>query len=49
LTWIGGPLPADLSALWRWYLRRFTVEHAFRFFKQTLGWTTVRPPPLTPR
>jgi len=24
-------------------LRRFTVEHAFHFFKQTLGWTTVRP------
>jgi hypothetical protein len=43
LAWIGGPLPADLSSLWRWYLRRFTVEHAFRFFKQTLGWTTVRP------
>jgi len=43
LAWIGGPLPADLSVLWRWYLRRFTVEHAFRFFKQTLGWTTVRP------
>ena len=43
LAWIGGPLPADLSGLWRWYLRRFTVEHAFRFFKQTLGWTTVRP------
>lgn len=43
LAWIGGPLPADLSAVWRWYLRRFTVEHAFRFFKQTLGWTTVRP------
>jgi Transposase DDE domain len=43
LAWIGGPLPADLSALWHWYLRRFTVEHAFRFFKQTLGWTTVRP------
>jgi hypothetical protein len=43
LAWIGGPLPADLSNLWRWYLRRFTVEHAFRFFKQTLGWTTVRP------
>jgi len=42
LAWIGGPLPADLSVLWRWYLRRFTVEHAFRFFKQTLGWTTVR-------
>ena len=43
LAWIGGVLPADLSALWRWYLRRFTVEHAFRFFKQTLGWTTIRP------
>jgi hypothetical protein len=43
LAWIGGPLPSDLSLLWRWYLRRFTVEHAFRFFKQTLGWTTVRP------
>jgi hypothetical protein len=43
LAWIGGPLPADLSALWRWYMRRFTVEHAFRFFKQTLGWTTARP------
>ena len=43
LAWIGGPLPVELSTLWRWYLRRFTVEHAFRFFKQTLGWTTVRP------
>jgi len=43
LAWIGGPLPLDLSTLWRWYLRRFTVEHAFRFLKQTLGWTTVRP------
>jgi hypothetical protein len=43
LAWIGGPLPADLSVVWRWYLRRFTVEHAFRFLKQTLGWTTVRP------
>ena len=21
LAWIGGPLPADLSVLWRWYLR----------------------------
>jgi hypothetical protein len=43
LAWTGGPLPADLGAVWRWYLRRFTVEHAFRFFKQTPGWTTVRP------
>jgi hypothetical protein len=43
LAWIGGQLPQDLTRLWRWYLRRFTVEHAFRFLKQTLGWTTVRP------
>jgi hypothetical protein len=33
LAWIGGPLPADLSTLWHWYLRRFPVEHAFRFVK----------------
>ncbi len=43
LAWIGGQLPQDLHQLWRWYLRRFTVEHAFRFAKQQLGWTTVRP------
>src|SRR5204863_9850209 len=34
LAWIGGALPTDLTTLWRWYLHRFTVEHAFRFFKQ---------------
>jgi hypothetical protein len=43
LAWIGGPLPQDLPLLWRWYLRRFVVEHLFRFLKQGLGWTTVRP------
>ncbi len=43
LAWLGGPLPDDLHQLWRWYLRRFTVEHGFRFGKQQLGWTTVRP------
>ncbi|HTD76718.1 MAG TPA: transposase, partial [Chloroflexota bacterium] len=43
LAWIGGELPNDLHQVWRWYLRRFTVEHAFRFAKQSLGWTTVRP------
>ena len=43
LAWIGDDLPADLADLWRWYTLRFTAEHGFRFLKQTLGWTTVRP------
>jgi hypothetical protein len=43
LAWIGGELPADLGDLWRDYILRFTVEHGFRFLKQALGWTTVRP------
>ena len=43
LAWVGGPLPDDLLALWRWYTARFTAEHGFRFLKQDLGWTTVRP------
>jgi hypothetical protein len=42
LAWVGGPLPADLVLLWRWYGQRFTVEHGFRFAKQALGWTSVR-------
>lgn len=43
LAWVGGPLPADLAACWPWYGRRFAAEHGFRFLKQDLGWTTVRP------
>lgn len=43
LVWTGGPLPPDLRLLWRWYQRRFAVEHLFRFLKQALGWTTIRP------
>jgi hypothetical protein len=43
LAWVGGALPADLHDLGRWYTARFTVEHGFRFLKQDLGWTTVRP------
>jgi hypothetical protein len=43
LVWHGETLPADLRTLQRWYQRRFTVEHAFRFLKQALGWTTIRP------
>lgn len=43
LVWYGGALPDDLRTVWQWYQRRFAVEHAFRFLKQHLGWTTVRP------
>jgi hypothetical protein len=28
--------------LWRAYVRRFDLEHTFRFLKQALGWTTPR-------
>jgi DDE superfamily endonuclease len=37
---------ADLDRLWQAYLRRFDLEHTFRFLKQTLGWT--RPKVRTP-
>jgi hypothetical protein len=43
LAWIGKELPGDLLDLWRWYVRRFPVEHGFRFGKRSLGWTTIRP------
>jgi hypothetical protein len=40
--WWSGPGKADLDLLWRAYVRRFDLEHAFRFLKQELGWTTPR-------
>lgn len=43
LAWVGTALPDDLLDLWRWYCGRFTIEHGFRFLKQALGWTTIRP------
>jgi hypothetical protein len=39
LWWSGPGLP-DLDVCWRAYLRRFDIEHTFRFMKNTLGWTT---------
>ncbi len=29
----------EVASLWQCYLRRFDLEHAFRFLKQQLGWT----------
>jgi hypothetical protein len=42
--WWSGPDPSDLDLdrVWRAYLRRFDIEHAIKFAKQTLGWTTPR-------
>jgi DDE superfamily endonuclease len=33
---------SDVDRLWQAYLRRFDLEHMFRLFKQTLGWTRPR-------
>jgi hypothetical protein len=37
---------ADVDRCWQAFLRRFDLEHTFRLFKQTLGWT--RPKIRTP-
>ncbi len=40
LWWSGtDATEADTNRLWQAYLRRFDIEHTFRLFKQTLGWT----------
>ncbi|MFE0028549.1 NF041680 family putative transposase [Amycolatopsis sp. NPDC059021] len=33
---------ADVDRCWQMFLRRFDIEHTFRLFKQTLGWTRPR-------
>jgi len=40
--WFSGDGEPDLDLLWRAYVRRFDLEHAIRFLKQTLGWTAPR-------
>lgn len=42
--WSSHPIPDqhELDWLWHLYLRRFDLEHTFRFFKQTLGFTRPR-------
>jgi hypothetical protein len=41
LWWRGSGEP-DLAFLWRAYVRRFDLEHTFRFLKTTLNWQTPR-------
>ena len=38
LAWVGEE-PPSLDEWWRWYLRRFAVDHWYRFAKQRLHWT----------
>src|ERR1019366_3690495 len=38
--WWAGPGSPDLELCFRAYLRRFDIEHTYRFVKSTLGWTT---------
>ena len=42
--WWHGPegTKPDLDLIWRSYVRRFDLEHTFRFLKQGMGWTTPR-------
>ncbi|WP_232832333.1 NF041680 family putative transposase [Nocardiopsis sp. FIRDI 009] len=37
-----GLAPGQVDELWWAYLRRFDIEHAFRFCKQQLGWNAPR-------
>jgi hypothetical protein len=43
LWWHGpeGTAP-ELDLIWRSYVRRFDLEHTFRFLKQSMGWATPR-------
>lgn len=38
LIWVGADLPV-LSQVWPTYLRRFAIEHWYRFLRQRLHWT----------
>ncbi|MGX1474959.1 UNVERIFIED_CONTAM: hypothetical protein RKD50_003767 [Streptomyces canus] len=39
---VAPPPPKPTSTLRQSFLRRFDLEHTFRLFKQTLGWTRPR-------
>jgi hypothetical protein len=38
LAWVGEQMP-PLTEVWRLYLRRFAVDHWYRFIKQRQHWT----------
>lgn len=43
--WVSKPVPdgaGEVDHWWSLFLRRFDIEHTFRFFKQTLGWAAPR-------
>lgn len=43
--WISKPVPdsgAEIDHWWSMFIRRFDLEHTFRFLKQSLGWTKPR-------
>jgi hypothetical protein len=40
--WWWGPVPPDLALVWQAYVARSSIEHRFRFFKQTLKGTTPK-------
>ena len=41
LAWVGEEMP-PLEQVWRLYLRRFTIDHWYRFLKQRLHWTVPK-------
>ncbi|MHC5747297.1 MAG: NF041680 family putative transposase [Nostoc sp.] len=41
LAWVGEEMP-PLEEVWRLYLRRFTIDHWYRFLKQRLHWTVPK-------
>jgi hypothetical protein len=41
-TSVTGASDADVDRWWQSFLRRFDLEHTFRLFKQTLGWTAPK-------
>jgi hypothetical protein len=41
LAWVGEQMP-PVEEVWRLYLRRFTIDHWYRFLKQRLHWTVPK-------